>query len=137
MTDPTPIDWDELWRTASTQASAAAQALPGLQGKADALYVERLAVAEHAAAVTERSYAASGDADRARMTSRACGVIGSAAQNANGRMALDYVLGSDLSNPARGQARNRGLVDATGLTSLGRNVKSEILRLTTPKETDQ
>lgn len=136
MTDPaTPIDWDDLWRTADADAKAAAKDLPTLRGAADALHIERRAIQDLADAVAARSMAATGSADRAQMVARACGLISSAAQTEKGRSALNYVLGTDMSNPARSLARSRGLIDDRGLTSLGRSVKAEIIRLTTPTET--
>ena len=137
MTDPTPIDWDELWRAAHADAKVAAKELPGLQGKAAALHVERLAVAEHAAAVAARADAANLAVDRAHTTSTACAVISGAAQTPSGQAALMCVLMRDRDHAAMPSARARGLIDAQGWTLLAHRVRAEILRLTTPKEPTQ
>jgi hypothetical protein len=137
MTDPTPIDWDELWRAAHADAKAAAKESPGLRGAADALYIEHRAIQDLAAAVAARSMAATGSADRAQTVERACGLISSAAQTPSGRAALMYAVDPRSGGEGRAEARSRGLFDHLGRTSLGWEVRNEILRLTTPQETDQ
>jgi hypothetical protein len=136
MTDPTPIDWDELWHAAHADAKAAAKELPGLRGAADALYIEHRAIQDLAAAVAARSMAATGSADRAQTVERACGLISSAAQTTSGRAALMYAV-DPLRLEGRAEARSRGLFDHSGRTTLGWEVRNEILRLTTPKEPTQ
>jgi hypothetical protein len=137
MTDPKPIDWDDLWRVAHADAADAAKELPTLQGKAAALHVERHAAAEHAAVVAARADAANRAADKAHTTSTACAVISGAAQTPSGRAALMCVLMWSGDHAAMLSARARGLIDAQGWTPLAHRVRAEILRLTTPKETDQ
>jgi hypothetical protein len=137
MTDPTPIDWDDLWRAAHADAKAAAKELPTLRGAADAIYIEHRAIQNLAAAVAARSMAATGSADRAQTVARACGLISSAAQTPSGRAALMYTVDPRPGGDGRAEARSRGLFDHSGRTTLGWEVRNEILRLTTPKETDQ
>lgn len=137
MTDPTPIDWDALWRAAHADAKAAAKDLPALRGAADAIYIEHRAIQDLAAAVAARSMAATGSADRAQTVERACGLISSAAQTPSGRAALMYAVAPRPDGTGREEARSRGLFDHFGRTTLGWQVRSEILRLTTPKEPTQ